>query len=385
MPLSENAALEFLAAVNEFRAASVPGDFPDRVDVQRFSREQRQIALADLQRFETTFSAAKRAARLEKLDLRRDYEKGPALLFPEYQGAKGVVKALTLRARLQSADGKPIQALADLRTAAGFSALTHDQPDLIACLVRNKNETTILLALQEVVTSHARDQDVLEQAGSVINALGPFPVPKRVFAFEVASSVNWPRTMAVEAASPPDPRYPNCTPFDPLVRVPQVVRANETHAIEYWRDVYRTLPNSPEEFPKALEGYDQVVLKYTDRRGLGYVFQGITMPAYSKALRTLAAMGSARAVSQAGVKTLARDSSTPLEMPIDPLTGERLHIKRTRNGFRIWSVGVNLQDEGGQSRFLDPESRSDDIVFEYPLRPFPTRVVRKHPISSVDR
>ncbi|MGY8653401.1 MAG: hypothetical protein ACKVJX_07225, partial [Verrucomicrobiia bacterium] len=60
------------------------------------------------------------------------------------------------------------------------------------------------------------------------------------------------------------------------------------------------------------------------------------------------------------------------EIPNDPLTGEHLKYRRLEGGrFDLYSVGWNLEDDGGESGLQNrnpekPDYRKGDWVWRYP-------------------
>jgi hypothetical protein len=63
----------------------------------------------------------------------------------------------------------------------------------------------------------------------------------------------------------------------------------------------------------------------------------------------------------------------PIETTTDPFTGERLHIKKTPRGWLVYSVGENLQDDGGK---ID-DYRTDVGVGPPPLAAKPDEPAKK--------
>ena len=53
------------------------------------------------------------------------------------------------------------------------------------------------------------------------------------------------------------------------------------------------------------------------------------------------------------------------EIPTDRFSGQALIYQRTDEGFRIYSVGANMADDGG----LDKVHDGDDLVVEFPPPP----------------
>ena len=55
----------------------------------------------------------------------------------------------------------------------------------------------------------------------------------------------------------------------------------------------------------------------------------------------------------------------------DPFTGAPLHYERTGGGYRLWSVGPNMTDDGGEQRHSGPlwEFASGNMVCASPPTP----------------
>ncbi len=69
--------------------------------------------------------------------------------------------------------------------------------------------------------------------------------------------------------------------------------------------------------------------------------------AMSRALRVLNAIQTSRAPWQRSRAETSLTSAFLAEATIDPFNGEPLHVKRLPEGWMVYSVGINLVDDGG--------------------------------------
>ena len=68
--------------------------------------------------------------------------------------------------------------------------------------------------------------------------------------------------------------------------------------------------------------------------------------AMSRSLRVLNAI-QARSTDGKGLAPDLKDLGLPYQATIDPFNGEPLHLKKTPEGWMVYSVGPNLVDDGG--------------------------------------
>jgi hypothetical protein len=59
----------------------------------------------------------------------------------------------------------------------------------------------------------------------------------------------------------------------------------------------------------------------------------------------------------------------PADMKADPFTGGPLIVKKQKDGWLVYSVGMNLQDDGGDLSNVDDLRKSPDIGFGPPPAP----------------
>jgi hypothetical protein len=119
----------------------------------------------------------------------------------------------------------------------------------------------------------------------------------------------------------------------------------------------------------------------TVSRHIGEILVALLSPSHDMAIvaqtRSLArldlsrlafALAACRAESGSYPDTL--DTVVPehlAEMPLDPFVDRPFHYERSAEGFRLYSVGDNMIDDGG--RTFDSEPRGDDILIETPRPP----------------
>jgi hypothetical protein len=72
-----------------------------------------------------------------------------------------------------------------------------------------------------------------------------------------------------------------------------------------------------------------------------------------RCLRVLNAL-QRRVTAGSGTVPKLRDLSLPAKTTTDPFIGGPLHVKKTSRGWLIYSVGENMQDDGG--KIADPQN-----------------------------
>ncbi len=137
---------------------------------------------------------------------------------------------------------------------------------------------------------------------------------------------------------------------------------------------------APHERTDRLEALDAELLA---RPSFGNLFPKLLLPAFARSYRAedrvMAALGTAE-VALALARFESSESALPstldalvpgylARMPIDPFNGEPLRFRVSPNGFVIYSVGPDLEDDAGRPP-VKPHSINDDgdVTFEF-LRP----------------
>ena len=114
-------------------------------------------------------------------------------------------------------------------------------------------------------------------------------------------------------------------------------------------------PGSYREVEQTIEGKEWVLARLLSP-GLKAVYVAVTRTrAEIRSLRVLNALQSHLPAGSNEVPKLAA-LGLPAETITDPFNGEPLHVKKTPQGWLIYSVGVNFRDDGGK---LDAEVDGD--------------------------
>ena len=117
-------------------------------------------------------------------------------------------------------------------------------------------------------------------------------------------------------------------------------------------------PNPYREAARAMEG---------NRSTMAALLFPSLKASYAAVTRTRALIRSLRVLNALQMNVPAESAETPklselglpAEATTDPFTGEPLHVKKTPQGWLVYSVGANFQDDGG--KLLDDGSTDGDI------------------------
>jgi hypothetical protein len=145
-------------------------------------------------------------------------------------------------------------------------------------------------------------------------------------------------------------------PFErQFMRSAKVKDAFDARYIEIYREVFRTLPRDAEQWEAAVEAMRRIERKVESDSSLSNTLNRIMMPVFTQAGEAVGQTIARRRVSQCAVRLLEMrlGGALPAKLPnfdkisIDPFTGHRLIYRREGNGFIVYSVGRDGNDDGG--------------------------------------
>jgi len=382
-PPEHNAASDF-----QLFAALAPKDrgFHGPLESAQMSLSQLdpKSASKHLAPFAKCFSPLERAAEKPRLWFSREWDMGPHMLFPEYSTIKDGIKVVCPRARLRALEGDVGGSLADLRRVAKLSELVGQDPSFIAGLTRVGAYGITFEGVRAVAAIWHKHPDRLLALRNQIDgpplALGLYPglrgeafmaattlrnfgkfgglailgVPRKIFGFEVGSRAEPPTPVASELRKDGLPEG-------------DFERANLVQALEYFNrlaEATKDADPSPAELDSA---YNLAESHLGNPDALQNTYATTTLPvrfgSYFKAEMH-------RQVSLAFIDVL-------LGRPItarDPYDGQLIRYRKTVDGFRVWSVGIDRTNDGGKLRQERVSGEGSDEVVAYPLpKKFPPK------------
>jgi len=315
---------------------------------------------------------AELAAQRPRCDFHRPWEQGPDVMLPEFAAMRGVVRALAVRAVIENAGGRPLDALSTVETISRISQHAGEDPIVIGMLVKIALQAFADRPFREVLFAHIDDPSVLRKARTVLASFDPPPNIEHAFRGEV---------VMCRVCTDIIRKQPNqVEQFFGQRKHPTEIRRDMTDAWEarmlsYWRSVFTALretrANPVERYRRTKALGDEIERHDGDP---SYELAAILMPVFAQA--QLKVLGiEARHRLQEGCIALADFHRTHGRFPSsaeavglvpnDPFTAKPLIYRPTGSGFLIYSVGENFKDDGGIDKPAKKGDPAPDIVAQF--------------------
>lgn len=334
--------------------------------------------------FQPLLRLAYEASLKPHCDFKRNWSLGAAVLFPELASIKGMTKALALDAGVAALEGNPARAKKQLLTAARIARLTGEEPTAIAALVQVACEAITLDTLRQIQTRFPNDPYWQDLARPVVEAMGPPINMHDALRSEAMMNATLLDSYAQTArTSKPTSRS---MPWKLEDLRPDRRAQTEIEILRAYRDLKRLLPKDGTDYlafhavsPEPLRRVDRALIRYAPQ-AMAFLRSpaGTDDKSFIQQIAEAFGRGLARrriALAFAEVLRYRRSHGTfPQGLPlagnetIDPLSGKPLKYWKTTTAFRLYSVDVDLTDNGG----LDRSSRKAagtgfaDLVYKFP-------------------
>jgi hypothetical protein len=303
-------------------------------------------------------------------DFHLEYEQGAYLKLSELAQAKIAARLLCTRAILE-ADRKEISKAFD--TIAAISRLAHHMgqvPILVGALVQISIETSASECFGILLHHADGDAVMLQKAQKTLDGFGSLPDFKRNLRGEVVSC-----HLMIQAIHTTDDlrafsdEKPDGLSFD----IPDAIRqASEANDLRTLRVYLAELPSDPAEWKKARDLSKKAYSEIDDDHSLANILARVVFPRLDELPMFVAHLKARRDVSATALKLLQerlRTGRFPDTLPsygpiaIDIFDGRPLRYSRIGAGFKLYSIGRDLQDNGG----VKPNGKQKgDIVLSFP-------------------
>jgi hypothetical protein len=298
-----------------------------------------------------------------------DYSKGAGLLLPHVTENRNVSRILSVLVRRQAVAGDVDAAWRMAMAGIRFADSLRDEPLLISQLVRIAQfamAAEALWAAAEIVPPSADQVAKLETLLASFENRAPLV---RSFDGERLLLGEWAFSLpssAITQMAGNDRKvlWAFYSGFRPLLRRDHVA---------YLRVLRSATRNAAEPCAARDPELDELMLKDVPRY---CILTQMTVPAFSAAKAKFTAMIARARVTRAGLAAIrfkqeqgafASDlQALKLANADDPFTGKPLIYRPTDRGFTIYSVGMNMVDDGGTK---GKDSRSGDEVWRYGEQP----------------
>jgi len=325
-----------------------------------------------------------KAVEKPRLWVQRDYDLLIELQFPEYKVYKGLVHALCVRAEAKALKGDLPGAISDLRVGRRLSVLISTEPTLIGQLVAIALDKLVDLRVERIGALLIANAPELALLRKQVVEADPLETDLRIaLRAEMYRSLTITRNghrygMGFNRRTDAQDEQPVIDKSAPIVRTGQptaiLARADLARAMAGWNDLLESpewrsgsaLPISRVQQRIAERLYEQGAHK------LSYLAIGELLPEFTYAGSTLVQADEQRVTLDCLLKALeyhALHGSYPrtlaqagADAPDPFLEAGRLTYMATPSSVKVWSVGRNGKDDGG-----DPTD-GKDVVAMYPPR-----------------
>lgn len=294
-----------------------------------------------------------------------DYSKGPGILLPHLSQYRDLSRVLAAKARQHAAEGDATAAWRAVASGLRFADAAKNEPILISQLVRVAQAGIAIETLQRVAEKVPPPMEVSAEAQNLLASFDNRAPGALAFAGErlIFGEWVWNRS-ASELSSVLEEGWWAPNLYKTLLR-PAYVRdhAAYLHVMRTWSRKYAESPSQNGTVP------DDRVMSDVPRY---CVFTRMLAPALSKVHEKFGMLEAQTRVTRAGLAAIRyrqEKGRYPTDVQTlsvvglnDPFTGKPLIYRSERNGFVVYSVGLNFRDDGGTE---SKERGQGDIVWRY--------------------
>lgn len=320
------------------------------------------------------------AAQKPACDFKRDWDRGPDLLLPEYADMRKMARLVAIKAELLERDGKPMEALKQIEIGSKMVQHLSEEPILIGMLVQIALEAILDREWHNLVNRHWQDASFLTRAEQVSKGFGKLPDFRNAMRGEVIMGIVAIRMIREKkfdtnqivnqsGGNEQSPKMQFSAESAPIF---------EKNLLSYWRKAFAAMNEAQGSALQVAQAMDKVAKEEEveiKKDPAGHALNAILMPVFSQAGNKTVHVEAMRKLRELKILLLqrrAKHGSFPADLSgfdakltTDPFTGKPLHYKRENNGFRLWSVGANGVDDGGQRKVGNDGAA--DVVTSFPL------------------
>lgn len=338
-----------------------------------------RAAAADLAPFGKAMNLAIAASKRPRADYHRDWDEGPALLFPEVVTIKAFVRLFCFRAELKSQLNDSPGAIADLQVAMRLSYLAGQDPCIIAMLVEVACHRFVFDSVRRCALTVRQDAKAIRALAETIEVEYREPNFVDALAFEAYMPVTLTRNMRLFPLSGEDPNFNLDKSKLKRTGIPADAysRSFMTSALREWTEAKPMMDRYRTDPLRLADALDVIDHKWKQKSGLSNVLQDISFSAYPEAARAAVADKADFVITEAllhAVLSQAQTGRMPARLAdipgswLDPFTGKPIRMTDRAGTLRIYSLGPNRKDDGGIGiQELEGDAKKDyDIVAAFP-------------------
>ena len=386
VPSAQNAAplyREITASLQQMQPASWDGVRP--VILNQATEADRRMTRLLLDQYRSIMERAEQASRLQDCDFQRDWKLGVNVPFPEYSYLRQIVRLYAAQATLQCDTNQPLNAFHSLLIAARIARHMGQDSCVNSLMTRAMMASTIDRPLIRTIQIYGNRSETLQLATQIEELIGePFDLEKGLRGECVVRL----QTLTLLRKNDPHALAPGYAPLYPPHASKQIVLdAWEVHCLSYWRGLMSgvsSVEGDPMETYRVVKA--ATVTENAEIVGVRkhlkptYEMSPQLESDYSDVAQRLVVIEARHRLRQTLIGLLAYrlqkgqfpEKLTELKPlpPEDPFARQPLHYRKTKTGFLLYSVGINLADDNGDGGSRIRGGDPPDIVIAFP----PTRL-----------
>lgn len=352
-----NGASDYLAAFA--RAKSLRTKRASSLELEKFlsgkaTPKEIADAKAEIARSAPALADFEVGSRKDLVDYNRSWEQGLMVFFPDLTDARKLANLLCIQALIDPAEAKSIATVSRVARQVG------GEPTTISLLFQTWVEQSAIDTLLHLLQKHPDNAELRRAARQALKDLGPFPHVRDHFGGELvlyrlgaqqmtAKYVEELKMSGIDLNIPPQASI--------MLQFPAYRQANESTMVRFWREMAEGVPKDPEDIAGLKFAMGNVESRYSNRdradhallHGLG-VFRSDLPDTLGAALARRRVLAGTLDALDYRAKTGAYPKTTSVR---DPFSTNPLVYHPTPNGFQLYSLGPDGQDNGGRRKGKD--------------------------------
>jgi len=320
------------------------------------------------------------------LDLGKDWDLGPEVLFPEFSQAKSAVKVLCASALIDSHEGRFADAANEMVAAKKLGSLCASEPCLISLLVQIAIDAIVYRTAENCLADASHSPAGMQVVRERVLSQEPYYDMRQAMKGEAYLGVSVSRNLDVfgikRIAGDSNTELP---PIDPKnlrrkgTPPGMMEKAYMTRALQFWTGCFRYMDSHKGDNKGLTEYMDRESVKLQSSKGISKALNMVLMPVFAQtglvSLKGVADQRCKLALSSALEWRRAHgrfpDSLKEIGIALkDPFDGEPLRYRgdNTNGACRVWSIGQNGRDDDGvaMAEAQRGHTQDVDVVAAYP-------------------
>lgn len=351
--------LDAFARAKVLRKNRVDPNDLEKLLQDRASAKEVALAKSEIARQKSALASFELGARQPILDYNRPWERGLMVLYPDLGDARNLAVLACLRAYYEPSERD------SLLTVARTSKLMENDRSMISAFFRGWVEKGAIDALMSLLQKYPEDEKLRALARQTLAEMGPMPDGKKCFGGELVVF-----RMGAQQFGPKQVEEmkswglnPNIPPIEvAMLRFPVVREASEATMVRFWREMAAAVPADREDVLKLRSGLQEVQARYTNPDRIDHsllVATGMFRSEFADAVGTMLVRRRILAATLDALDTRAKTGTMPKTIAVADPFGKAMVYRPEENGFRLYSVGPDGNDDQGRPRDKDGGVRYD--------------------------